>query len=285
MNLLITGSSGYIARRFIHNFNTQYTFDFFSLQTSSLESVTFTKIDAIVHCAALVHQKTAFTQNEYDAINAEYPYQLAKKAKENGVKHFIFISSVAVYQENAAINENTPCVPETPYGRSKLKGEEFLKSLSDEDFIVSILRSPMVYGPDAPGNIAALSKLVRTVPILPFGEIKNRRTFVGVDNLTALIHTLLQKRSNGIFLAADDTPISTTRLIRLIAYALDKKIFLVRIPFFETLLKKIKPSLYDKLFTNLVVDNTETKTQLNFHNPYTTEEGLINMIRNEIPCC
>lgn len=285
MNLLITGSSGYIARRFIHNFNTQYTFDFFSLQTSSLESIAFTKIDAIVHCAALVHQKALYSQNEYDAINAEYPYQLAKKAKETGVKHFIFISSVAVYQESATINENTQCVPETPYGRSKLKGEELLNSLMDDTFVVSILRSPMVYGPNAPGNIASLLKIVRTLPILPFGEIKNNRTFVGIDNLTALIHTLLQKRSNGIFLAADDTPLSTTRLIQLIAKTLNKKIFLVRIPFFEIFLKSIKPSLYKKLFGNLHVDNTDTKTQLNFHNPYTTEEGIINMIRNETPCC
>jgi UDP-glucose 4-epimerase len=284
MTILVTGSSGYIGSRFIQNYSTDYSFEFFSLQTSSLESINFSKIDAIVHCAALVHQKNSYSQKEYDTINADYPYQLAKKAKENGVRHFLFISTVAVYQESPLINETSPCSPTTPYGLSKLKAEKLLQSLSDENFVVSILRSPMVYGPDAPGNIAALSKLVRMLPILPFGGIKNSRTFVGINNLIALIDALLKKRLNGVFLAADDASLSTTHLIRLIAAALNKKVYLIKLLFFETLLKNIKPSLYNKLYGNLVVDNADTKKQLDFYNPYTTEEGIMTMFRNEYVC-
>lgn len=284
MKVLVTGSSGYVGSRFIQNYNTKYSFESFSLQTSSLESVNFSKIDAIVHCAALVHQKASYSQKEYDAINADYPYQLAKKAKENGIGHFIFVSTVAIYQESALINENSPCAPITPYGKSKLKGEELLKTLADENFVVSILRSPMVYGPDAPGNIASLSKLVRKFPILPFGGINNSRTFVGIDNLIALIDTLLKKRLNGVFLAADDTSLSTTHLIRLIAVGLNKNIYLLKLPFFGMLLKNISPSLHNKLFGNLVVDNADTKNRLDFHNQNTTEKGILTMFRKESSC-
>lgn len=284
MNLLITGSSGYVGSRFIQSYNSKYSCKSFSLLSSSLESIDFSNIDAIVHCAALVHQKISYTQKEYDAINADYPYQLAKKAKENGVRHFIFISTVAVYQESPRINETSPCSPTTAYGLSKLKAEELLNSLSDEHFVVSILRSPMVYGSDAPGNIASLSKLIRILPVLPFEGINNCRTFVGIDNLCALIDALLNKPLNGIFLAADDTSLSTTQLIRLIAAAMNKKVYLIKLPFLETLLKRIKPSLHNKLFGNFVIDNTDTKKRLEFFNPYTTEEGIITMFRNEHLC-
>lgn len=284
MKVLITGSSGYVGSRFIERFSAHYTFQPFSLQNSSLESLDLTGVDAVVHCAALVHKNNSYKQEEYDEINADYPYQLAKKAKESGIKHFIFISSIAVYKKSPLVNENSPCTPITPYGKSKLKGEEWLKTLSDENFVVSILRSPMVYGSNAPGNIAALSKLVRKLPILPFGGINNSRTFVGIGNLTALIDTLLKKRLGGVFLAADDTSLSTTYLIRLIAAALNKKTYLLSLPFFETLVKKISYSLHSKLFDNLVVDNTDTKKRLSFHTPYTTEEGIITMFRKEVPC-
>lgn len=284
MKVLITGSSGYVGSRFIERFSADYTFQPFSLQNSSLASLDLTGVDAVVHCAALVHKKNSYKQEEYDEINADYPYQLAKKAKESGIKHFIFISSIAVYKKSPLVNENSPCTPITPYGKSKLKGEEWLKTLSDENFVVSILRSPMVYGSNAPGNIAALSKLVRKLPILPFGGIDNSRTFVGIGNLTALIDTLLKKRLGGVFLAADDTSLSTTYLIRLIAAALNKKTYLLSLPFFETLVKKISYSLHSKLFDNLVVDNTDTKKRLSFHTPYTTEEGIITMFQKEIPC-
>lgn len=284
MKVLVTGSSGYVGSRFIERFSADYTFQSFSLQNSPLESLDLAGVDTILHCAALVHQKISYTQEEYDRINAEYPFKLAKKAKAYGVKHFIFISTVAVYQDAEWVNEHSVCLPSTPYGKSKLKAEKMLETLADDNFVISIVRSPMIYGPSAPGNIALLSKLVKTMPILPFEGINNSRTFVGIGNLTALIDTLLKRRLEGVFLAADDTSLSTTHLIRLIAAALNKKIYLLSLPFFETVVKKISCSLHNKLFENLVVDNTETKKRLSFHTPYTTEEGIITMFRNEVPC-
>jgi len=83
------------------------------------------------------------------------------------------------------------------------------------------------------------------------------------------------------FLASDDEPISTSRLIELIAKNLDKKIYLVKIPFFETLLKLVKPSFHKRLYGSLEVDNTLTKEKLNLKNPYTTEDSIRLMLNGE----
>lgn len=284
MKVLVTGSSGYVGSRFIERFSADYTFQPFSLQNSSLESLDLAGVDTILHCAALVHQNISYTQEEYDRINAEYPFNLAKKAKTYGVKHFIFISTVAVYQDAEWVNEHSMCRPSTPYGNSKLKAERLLGTLANDSFVISIVRPPMVYGPSAPGNIALLSKLVRTIPILPFKGIDNHRTFVGIDNLIEFIRILLEKPQDGLFLASDETALSTTELVRLIAEALDKKIYLFRLAGFETILKTLRPSLHNKLFGNFVIDNTHTRTKLQFHPPYTPQEGISRMFRKEVLC-
>ena len=91
---------------------------------------------------------------------------------------------------------------------------------------------------------------------------------------------IIQKKA-GIFLASDDEPLSTTRLIELISKNLDKKIYLVKIPFFESLLKLVKPSFYKRLYRSLEVDNSITKEKLNLQNPYSVEDGIRLMINGE----
>jgi len=188
MNILITGSSGYVGSSFINTFKEKYNFVNFSLLHDNIDELQIEDIDTVLHCAALVHQKTVYDYEKYDDVNVKYPVTLAKKAKEAGVKQFIFISTIAVYGEgNETIDENTECNPLTPYGKSKLVAERELEELSDQNFIVSIIRPPMVYGKDAPGNIASLIRLVKKVSILPFGKIDNERSFVSIDNLIYLI--------------------------------------------------------------------------------------------------
>ena len=88
---------------------------------------------------------------------------------------------------------------------------------------------------------------------------------------------MITKQKEGIFLASDDEPLSTTRLIELIA----KNIYLIKIPFFETFLKLLKPSFHKRLYGSLEVDNTITKQKLNLRNPYSVEEGIDFMINGE----
>ena len=227
-----------------------------------------------------MHQKVEHSYEKYHEINVDYPIKLAK---QNGVKQFVFISTIAIYGEDKEkIDENTTYEPITPYGKSKLEAEKELLKLNDDSFIVSIIRPPMIYGRNAPGNIDSLIKLVKKLPILPLGKIQNKRTFIFIQNLCYAIDEIITQKQNGTFLVSDDEPLSTSKLIKLIAKNLDKKIYLIKIPFFQSLLKLVKPSFHKRLYGSLEVDNTITKKKLNLKNPYSVEDGLRLMIKKEI---
>jgi UDP-glucose 4-epimerase len=169
------------------------------------------------------------------------------------------MSSVKVYGEesNIAYSENSYCVPQDDYGKSKLKAEQELQKLEDNDFKVSIIRTPIVYGYGVKANIKNLISLVSKVPVLPFVNIKNKRSMVYIGNLCHLIDEIIKQEKAGVFLASDDTPLSTTRLILLIAKSLDKKVYLIQIPLFKTLLKSLKPSFYKRLYESLEVNRSK----------------------------
>ena len=235
---------------------------------------------------------------ECEKVNVTQTLDLAKKAKANGVKHFIFMSTIAVYGVEAGVmSENTNCSPITDYGKSKLKAEQELQKLEDDNFIVSIIRPPIVNGYDAPGNMKSLINLVQKVPVLPFKNTQNKRSMIYIGNLCFFIDAIIEKRISGVFLVADEGAVSTTELIELIARALGKRVYLIRVPFFEGLLKLVKPSFHKRLFESLEVDNHDTLTRLfgeakaslpkerRSENktllPFSVEEGVRLMINGE----
>jgi len=282
MKVLVTGANGYIGSTFIDNYKNKYNFQKFSLLNEKIEDINFLDINTVLHCAALVHQKIEHPYKKYDGINVIYPVKLAKLAKSNGVKQFIFISTIAVYGEDLEkLDVNTNYNPITPYGKSKLEAEKQLLELNDENFIVSIIRPPMVYGKNAPGNIDSLVNLVKKIPIIPLGKIENKRSFIYIENLCYLIDEIIKQKQSGIFLASDDESISTSKLIELISMSLDKKVYLIKIPFFESFLKLFKPSFHKRLYGSLEVDNSITKERLNMSNPISVEEGIKRMIHGE----
>ena len=282
IRVLITGNNGYLGKNFLNKYKNKYSFEKFSLLKQKLEDINFDNIDIVLHCAALVHQKVEHPYEKYHEINVDYPVKLAKLAKQNGVKQFIFISTIAVYgEEKEKLDENTICNPIKPYGKSKLEAEKELLKLSDDSFIVSIIRPPMIYGKNAPGNIDSLVKLVKKLPIIPLGKIENKRSFISIQNLCFIINEIITQEKSGIFLASDDEAISTSRLIELIAKNLDKNIYLIKIPFFESLLKILKPPFHKRLYGSLEIDNTITKERLNLKNPYSVEDGIKLMINSE----
>ena len=193
------------------------------------------------------------------------------------------MSTVKVYGEetNSKYSENSICTPEDEYGKSKLKAELILQKLEDEYFKVSIIRTPIVYGYGVKANIKNLVNLINKVPLLPFGKIKNKRSMVYIGNLCHLVDEVISQQKAGIFLASDDEPLSTSKLIQLISKNLDKKAYLIKIPFFESLLKFLKPSFHKRLYESLEVNNSITKEKLNLSNPYSVEEGIKLMIKGE----
>ena len=279
-SILVTGANGFVGSYFRDKYADKYNMQTFSFLQDDFESLDVEGVDVVVHLSALVHQMGSADKQEYERVNVAQTLDLARKAKESGVKHFVFMSTVKVYGEetNVAYSETTECKPEDEYAKSKLKAERELLKLESDDFKVSIIRTPIVYGYGVKANIKNLIGLVQKVPVLPFGGIQNRRSMVYVGNLCHMMDVIIQKEANGLFLASDDRAVSTTELIELIAKALDKKIYLIKMPFFESLLKLIKPSFYKRLYGSLEVDNTFTREKLNLVNPYSVEEGMKFMI-------
>lgn len=279
--LLVTGSNGFVGSYFIEKYKDKYDINKFSFLNDDFEELNCKYLDIVLHLSAFVHQMAGVSKAEYEKVNIIQTLELAKKTKESGAKHFIFMSTVKVYGEETDIPyaEYTQCTPLDDYGKSKLKAEVELLKLEDENFKVSIIRTSIVYGYGVKANIKSLIKLVAKVPVLPFSGIENRRSLVYVGNLCHLVNVVIERKKQGIFMCCDDEPLSTSKLIELIANNLDKKVYLIKIPFFETVLKILKPSFHKRLYGSLEVDNTVTKEKLNLINPYSVEEGIELMIK------
>ena len=283
MKLLLTGSSGFIGSYFKRNYSDRYDIETFSFQKDDLDSLDLSQIDTVIHLSALVHQMGGAAKEEYQRVNVDNTLALAQKAKQSGVKQFIFMSSVKVYGEetDAHYTEMTKCEPQDDYGKSKLEAEKQLLALEDDGFVISILRTPIVYGKGVKANILNLVKLVDKVPVLPFGGIKNRRSMVYIGNLCDMIDRLCENKTSGTFLAGDDQPVSTTGLIEIIAKVRGRKVVLLNIPLFPQLLKAVKPSFYKRLYESLEINNSQTKKVLGFENRVSTEEGIKLMLNGE----
>lgn len=281
--LLITGASGFVGSYFINKYKDKYEIKTFSFLKDDFDALDYSGVDVLFHLSALVHQMGGASADEYERVNITQTLMLAMKAKKAGVGQFVFMSTIKVYGEetDVAYDEKSICNPQDEYGKSKLKAEDKLMKLQDDSFKVSIIRTPIVYGYGVKANIKSLVNLVGKVSLLPFGSIKNKRSMVYVGNLCHLIDEVIKQEQSGIFLACDDEPLSTTKLIKLIAKNLNKKIYLIKIPLFETMLKLLKPSFHKRLYGSLEVDNTITKEKLNLKNPYSVEEGIRLMIKGE----
>ncbi|MFC2152108.1 NAD-dependent epimerase/dehydratase family protein [Bacteroidota bacterium] len=281
-NILITGSSGFIGKHFIKNAN-EFSLTEVDLLTQNIKEIDFTGIDSVLHLAAIVHQLKGAPEEEYFRVNRDLTFEVAKKAKTEGVKQFVLMSTAKVYGESTGVNapwhEKSICLPTDSYSKSKLDGEILVKGLVDKDFNIAIIRSPLVYGEGVKANMLNLIKFIDLLPIVPLGGIKNKRSLVYVGNLVALIKCIIQKQASGIFIAGDQAPLSTSQLIILIAKSLNKRIKLIKTPnFIIKGVKHIKPSVIDRLYGSLELDNNFTNHKLEFNPPYSTLEGISKMI-------
>ena len=253
--IIITGASGFVGSSYIKA-NNVHQIEEVCLIKHKLEEINFAGSDVVLHLAALVHQMKGAPESEYFKINSDLAYETALKAKKEGVKHFIFLSTIKVHGEsttgNPPFDERSECIPVDPYGKSKLDAEERIVSLEDNKFKVAIIRSPLVYGPGVKANMYNLIKLVDEIPLLPFGNINNKRSFVYIDNLIALINCIISMKASGIYLACDSRNLSTTELVLLIASSFDKERYIFSMPvLFRKIFSAVFPLQYDRLWGSL----------------------------------
>jgi len=280
---MITGSSGFIGQNFIKK-NTKYTIIPVFLRTTSIENIDFNTVDTVLHLAGLVHQMKDAPDEEYFKINSDLTFNLAKTAKEKGVKHFIFISTAKVFGESSKsgvqFNEQSDCMPIDPYSKSKLQAEIKLKTLIDTNFCISIVRIPLVYGKGVKGNLKSLINLVNKTSIIPLGKINNKRSLVYVGTLIDILKIIIEKKINGVFIACDNSALSTSQLISLIADALGKKTVLLQMPvIIKKIMKLLKPAIIDRLYGSFELDNTITNQIIGYTPTYSIEEGIKDMVK------
>jgi UDP-glucose 4-epimerase len=244
-------------------------------------------IDTVVHCAARVHVMRE-TEVEplaaFRAANVRGTLNLAQQAAAAKVRRFVFISSVKVNGERTkagqTFTEADAPDPRDAYGISKHEAELSLRQLASATGMeVVIIRPPLVYGPGVKANFLALMRwLWRGIP-LPLGVIRNKRSFVALDNLIDLIVTCIEHpaAANQTFLVSDGEDLSTSDLLRRMAVALNVPARLLPLPqiLIEVGFKMVrKNDLAQRLCSSLQLDISKARTLLSWNPPISVDEGL-----------
>jgi len=221
--ILITGAGSYIGTSFenwVSQWPERYQVDTIDMRGNEWKDKPFSTYDVIYHIAAIVHVKENDTE-KYFSVNRDLAVEVAKKAKAEGVKQFIFLSTMGVYgKETGVIDENTKPNPKTPYADSKLEAEGLLNKLADDSFKVATLRPPIVYGKDCRGNYPRLAGMALKLPVFP--KIKNERSMIFIDNLSEFVRLAIDSELSGLFFPQNKEYVNTTELVRLIAQVHDK---------------------------------------------------------------
>lgn len=260
--ILITGANSYIGmsfEKYMAQWPEAYQVDTVDMIGGGWREKDFSGYDCIYHVAGIAHSDSGRISPEkeklYYAVNTDLTVETAQKAKAEGVKQFVFMSSAIVYGESAAIGKSkvitkdTPVSPTNSYGDSKVRAEKGILSLNDDSFRVVILRPPMIYGPGSKGNYPVLSKLAQKLPVFP--KVNNQRSMLYIENLMEFVRLVVENEEQGIFWPQNTEYSNTTELVQMIAQANGKK--LVVIPGFIWALKLLSrvTGLVNKAFGSL----------------------------------
>ena len=226
--------------------------DSVSGKSGEWQDLDFSGYDTVVVCSALVHKnEKKLGWQAYFQANTILPVQIAQKAKAAGVRHYIFLSSLAVYgrRQERIIAGQTPA-PETYYGHSKYLAEQILLPMADDDFTVSIVRSPMVYGPKAKGSYRQLQRLAAVLPIFP--KIANQKSVISLQNLCRFLQVVIMLRLGGIWHPQDSVYRSTTEMMEFAAGK--RRLWLIPFPAAWNRWLTTKSKFWCKAFGNLTVE-------------------------------
>ena len=249
--------------------------------------------DVIVHAAARVHIMNDHAEDPlaiYREINTKSTLRLASMAASQGVKRFIFLSTIKVNGEQtnnrSPFTETDDCQPSDAYAVSKYEAEIGLAQIAKETGMeVVIIRPPLVYGPGVKGNFASMINWVKKGVPLPLGSVKNHRSLIALENLVNFISLCLAhpKAANETFLISDGEDLSTTQLIQKIALILRKKnrLFPIPVKLIQLLASLVgKEAIVNRVFGSLQIDSGKARRILNWKPLINIDEQLRRMIRS-----
>ena len=238
--ILITGAGSYIGTSFekylLKNFPQDYLVHTADMIDGTWRSLDFSEYDSVFHVAGIAHSDngkiSAEKERLYYAVNTDLTVETAAKAKADGAKQFIFMSSAIVYGDSAPIGKSkvitrdTPVSPANCYGDSKVQAENSIRPLDDDTFKVVILRPPMIYGKGSRGNYPLLAKIALKTPIFPY--VENSRSMLYIENLCEFVRLMIENEEHGTFWPQNAEYSNTAELVKMIAAAHGKKVRLVK---------------------------------------------------------
>lgn len=263
-SILITGANSYIGtslENYLKKWDSEYKVDTVDMKNESWRNKDFSKYDVVFHVAGIAHVSTDPKMEDlYYKVNRDLTIETAKKAKKDGVKQFIFMSSIIVYGDSSHINKkrvidkNTVPTPSNFYGKSKLQAEEGIIPLNDQRFKVVVIRPPMIFGKGSKGNYLKLSRMAQKFPIFP--DIKNERSILHIDNLCEFIRLMIVNKECGIFFPQNNEYVGTSELVKLIAEVHGKHVVFTKL--FNPVLKLVGnfTGIVNKAFGNLVYEKS-----------------------------
>lgn len=267
--VLITGAGSYIGESFITYCKKNYP----NIECTAIDMVDgswrnydFSPYDAVFHVAGIAHADVGRASEEmkakYYAVNTDLAVETARKAKEDGVGQFLFMSSMIIYGDSAPygkekiITETTIPSPTNFYGDSKWRADVGVRKLGCSTFHVAVLRPPLIYGRGAKGNYSILAKLARKLPIFP--DIDNCRSMLYIENLCEFLSLLILGGEGGIYFPQNSSYIKTSTLVREIGITTNCPVYTSKLLnpaiFFISHISDKTSSLVNKAFGNQVYD-------------------------------
>ena len=259
--ILITGKDSYIGTS-VENWLKQepdkYIVDTIDMKDAAWKEINFSRYDAVFHVAGIAHVSSdPKLETLYYKVNRDLAIETAEKAKTDGVRQFLFMSSIIVYGEggdHGVIREDTVPMPSSFYGDSKLQAEKGILRLASESFRIVILRPPMIYGKASKGNYPRLAKLARTTPVFP--DINNARSMIHIDNLCEFVKIMIDQKNSGIFFPQNAGYVKTSEMVRLIAEVHGKRIHMTHVFNWLIKLASLKIELFNKIFGTLIYEQS-----------------------------
>ena len=278
--VLITGANSYIGKSF-ENYAADHYPDELSIDTIDMidggwKTKSFASYDIVYHVAGIAHADVGNVSDEvkakYYAVNTDLAIDTAKKAKSDGIRQFIFMSSAIVYGDSAPygvkkrITKDTEPVPANFYGDSKWQADKGVRELADDNFIVTVLRPPMIYGKGSKGNYPVLAKMAKKLPIFP--DVQNERSMLYIENLCEFLCQIMIRGEGGIFWPQNAEYTRTSEMVKMIASAGNHSILVSKAWNWVVGLASIVPGkpkgLANKAFGNLSYDQSMSKYDFDY---------------------
>lgn len=259
--ILITGKNSYIGtslENWIMREPDKYKVDTVDMKDRSGKEKDYSQYDVVFHVAGIAHVSSdPKMEGIYYKVNRDLTIETAEKAKAEGVKQFIFMSSIIVYGDSSSskrvIDRNTVPKPSNFYGNSKLQAEEGIKHLDSADFKIVVLRPPMIYGKGSKGNYPRLSNMAKKIPMFP--DIDNERSMLHIDNLCEFIKVMIDHEESGLYFPQNKEYVKTSELVNAIAEVHGKKTLMTKV--FNPVLRLLFGiGIVNKVFGNLVYEKS-----------------------------